>query len=158
MCKVADAAMTMVNQSIDLVNQTGDSRYYTDFYKLHKLLYYAQGYMLVHYKKRLFDEDICAHKCGPFIKELLDLDISYDTIQQRFCAEDVYPLTSDRMDAIAHTLRRFGTMSKDELVNRTKREWLYQKYGDESDVDAKRVIPCDDMAKATDIFDPYNAA
>ena len=46
MCFAIDAAMDMVNMSIELVEETGDSSYYMNSMKLHKLLYLSQCAML----------------------------------------------------------------------------------------------------------------
>ena len=68
MCKVADAAMAMVNRSIKLAQDYGDESYYMDFVKLHKLLYLAQCSMLAQYGRTMFDEKITAHHCGPYVE------------------------------------------------------------------------------------------
>ena len=68
MCKVADVAMTMVNRSIELAQSTGDENYYMDFVKLHKLLYLGQCAMLSTYDQLLFEEQISAHRCGPYVE------------------------------------------------------------------------------------------
>jgi uncharacterized phage-associated protein len=154
MCKVADAAMTMVNRSIDLEGQYNNPNYYTDFYKLHKLLYYAQGYMLSHYHLHLFEEPILAHNCGPFINELLDLPLSYEAITTRFPEDQIFPLTPNRVDAIDYALKHYGTKSRDELVNLSKSDFLYKKYHAQGQSEDKNVIACEDMEKAADIFDP----
>lgn len=150
MCKVADAAMTMVNHSIDLARQTGDELFYIDFYKLHKLLYYAQGYMLTHDNKQLFEEDVEAHACGPFIPELLSLPISYSAILDKFPDEKVCPLTIDRLRAIDHTLRVYGKKTKDELVNQSKNDYIYRKFAGSFE---RKIIPKEEMSRSKDIFD-----
>lgn len=126
MCKVADAAKVMVNHSIDMALKEDNSNYYTDFYKLHKLLYYAQGYMLAHYKIHLFEEPIEAHSCGPFIPALLKLPISgYGAITEKFKAEEMFPLTDNRVAAIDYTLKWYGFYSKDKLANMSKKSQPY---------------------------------
>lgn len=151
MCKVADAAMTMANNAIALANEKGAS-YYADFYKLHKLLYYAQGYTLTHYNKKLFEEDIEAHSCGPFIPVLLTLPIidGFGPIKTLFPEDEICPLTDDRNQAIIHTLRIYGGKAKEELVNQSKVDDLYLKYWSK---DRKNVIPTEEMRKAKDTFD-----
>ena len=154
MCKVADAAKLMINHAIDLAKRTNDPRYYADFYKLHKLLYYAQGYMLTHYGKHLFEEDVEAHNCGVLIPKLLDLPIDYDAITKKFDENDILPLTSDRVEAIDHTLSRYGSMSKDELVNQCRNDPVYRKCASAGSPEGKTVIPKETMAAAKDVFDP----
>lgn len=150
MCKVVDAAMTMVNHSIDVAKKTGDRRYLVNFYKLHKLLYYAQGYMLSRYGKGIFEEEIEAHKCGPFINELLSMPCGYDDIETKFPDEDVFPLTQDRIDAIDYAIKEYGSYTKDELVNKSKGDQIYLDFLNPAT--EKTIIPKDAFRNYSDIF------
>lgn len=151
MCKVADAAKHMINSSIELVQQHQNQNYYINFYKLHKLLYFAQGYMLGHYNSHLFEEDIEAHSCGPFIPKILDLAIGYNDILKKFDRIEICPITEDRIEAINHTLQVYGYWSKDELVNRSKQTAPYCQFFAEG---RRNVIPRNIMAKCKEEFDP----
>lgn len=153
MCKVADAAKTMINYSID-VAETKGREYLLDFYKLHKLLYYAQGYTLVHYNKQLFEEDIEAHSCGPYITELHRLPIDFDVISKRFPESDICPITEDRKAAIRYVIDRFGYMSKDELTTQAKLSSPYLLCAPMITEDSKPTISRDAMCNAKDVFDP----
>ncbi len=68
MCRPADIAITFVNMSIEEWKQSGNSCYLMDFMKLHKLMYLGQCYMLARYNRPLFDGEITAHFCGPYIE------------------------------------------------------------------------------------------
>ena len=67
MHKTADVAMKMVNHSIELKKKYGNDAYYMDFVKLHKLMYLAQCAMLANYGRPLFEEQITAYGCGPYV-------------------------------------------------------------------------------------------
>lgn len=153
MCKVADAAKTMINYSIDIAEAKGNE-YLLDFYKLHKLLYYAQGYTLVHYNKQLFEENIEAHSCGPYITELHRLPINFDVITVKFPESDICPITEDRKAAIRYVIERFGNMSKAELTTQSKRSSPYLLCAPMITEENKPPIPWDAMRKAKVFFDP----
>ncbi len=72
MSKALNVAQNLVNLSIERAEETSDNSYLITFYKMHKLLYYAQGLSLIENGRVLFDEDIHAYRCGPFIEELSD--------------------------------------------------------------------------------------
>lgn len=118
MCKVRDAAMHMVNASVDLAHL--DEQYYIDFYKLHKLMYYAQGYMITKYHRKLFVESIEAHSCGPFIPALLSLHTGFNRITAKYPENEIFPLTGTRIEAINYVLERYGNLSTDELIHLSK--------------------------------------
>lgn len=151
MCKVADAAKHMINRSIELAQQERNQNYFVNFYKLHKLLYYAQGYMLVHNNTHLFEEEIEAHSCGPFIPKILDLSIGYNDILTKFDTIEICPITEDRIEAINHTLQKYGYWSKDELVNKSKQSTPYRQFFAEG---RRNIIPRDAMARFKQEFDP----
>lgn len=128
MCKVIDAAMTLVNYSIDKRDETGNDSYYVDFYKLHKLLYYAQGYMLAKEGIQLFEEDIEAHNCGPLIPEVGELAGQFDSITKRFFNNNIFALTPDRINVIKFIVNKIGFYTKEKLVNMSKQGSLYKYY------------------------------
>lgn len=72
MSKALNVAQNLVNLSIEKAKESYDDSYLITFYKMHKLLYYAQGLSLMRNGRTLFDEDIRAYHCGPFIEELSD--------------------------------------------------------------------------------------
>lgn len=153
MCKVKDAAMLMVNHAIDKAAICEDSRYYTDFYKLHKLLYYAQGYMLTKYHHHLFEEEIYAHHCGPIIPALLSLSIGYGPIKNKFPESEICPLTDRAVESIDTTLRLWGARSKDELVHLTKSDSFYRQFTEHDGFRDDNLITKTAMKEAVKSFD-----
>lgn len=154
MCKVADAAKVMINYSIEVAARNQDNQYLLNFYKLHKLLYLAQGYMLVHYNKQLFEEDIEAHTCGPYIPELHRLPINFDVITEKFLDSEICPITEDRKLAIKYVIERFGSKSKDELTSLSKGSAPYQACVSMITDEYKPPISWVSMQSARDFFDP----
>lgn len=120
MCKVADAAMTMVNKSIELA-KTNES-FYMDFVKLHKLLYLAQCRMLEQYGRTMFDERITARQCGPYIEGLHFIPSKRDfgEIKIPFSDNEFVQPSYRRMKVIEQVLEEFGKLSTDELIQYTK--------------------------------------
>lgn len=127
MCKVADAAMVMVNRSIELVRESGDESYYMDFVKLHKLLYLAQCSMLDKYGQTMFDEKITAHQCGPYVEGIhfVPHNRGFGRIEVPFSKSDfVYP-SYRRMEVIEQVLKEYGKSSTEKLIQYTKRTPAY---------------------------------
>lgn len=150
MCKVADAAKIMVNLAIDQVTKTGNENYYADFYKLHKLLFYSQWYMLSKNHIQLFDDEIEAHTCGPFIPKLLELDMGgYGPIQTKYDESEYFPITIDRIQAMEFIITEFGKKTKDELVSASKKSKLYTDFYSK---EKNRIIPKADMEETEFIF------
>lgn len=149
MCKASDAAMAILKKSLTLVVEKNTDEYYMDFVKLHKLLFLAQCYMLALYEKPLFEENIYAHCCGPYIdgigfvpakygfSEIKDLPDSEQTIY--------YPLSIIREEAVDAVLAQYGKLNTDQIVKTIKEMPTYQRYA--KDCDKKPIILHDDMAK-----------
>lgn len=154
MCKVADVARVMVNHSIDYAYNKNDPRYYIDFYKLHKLLYYAQGYMLTHYKQYLFEEDIEARECGPYIPALISLPLGGQSIIKTKFPDGLIsiPLDLNRIMAIDCTLMKYGTLTKDDLVHQSVHDKVYIESFRFSGSGRNAIISKSAMAEALDIF------
>ena len=144
MALIPDVAWTMINCAIDMANEKKDSAYFLDFYKLHILLYYAQGYMLVSYGRVLFKEEIIIDDSGPFIPGVLLLPTGYDKITEKI-QDRIYPLTSDRMSAIRTVLQKYGANTKDELVCKARQDELYKKCLQQGGIGS--VINIEDMKK-----------
>lgn len=134
MCKSIDAAITMVNKSVERVERTDDRNYYMDYIKLHKLLYIAQCHALDQYHTTLFEEEVEAHRCGPLVKglDLIPGKCGFDLITWRldpktFGTIDM-PLTYFRSKAIDEVLDRFGKYSTEKIVSIIKETQVYGKY------------------------------
>lgn len=120
MCRVADAAMAMVNRSIELAAQ--DEAYYMDFVKLHKLLYLAQCSMLSQYGRTMFDEKITARQCGPYVEGIhfVPRKRGFGRIELPFNKLDFVRPSYRRMKVIEQVLEEHGKYSTKELIQYTK--------------------------------------
>lgn len=134
MCKSIDAAITMVNRSIDRVETDDDRNYYMDFVKLHKLLFVAQCHAHNQYKTSLFEEEIEVHHCGPLVRglDLIPGKCGFDLITWRLDAKSFgtvdMPLTYYRSKAIDDVLDKFGKFSTDKIVATVKNTPAFQKH------------------------------
>lgn len=136
MCFAIDAAMDMVNMSIELAEKTEDSRYYMDSMKLHKLLYLSQCAMLKTHKRSLFRDKIWAYRCGPYVDGIKSIPAKrgFGLIKNRFSreADDFVPPSVARRDILNRTLEEFGKKSTEELIQLTKNSTPYLKARRES--------------------------
>ncbi len=148
MCYAIDAAMTLVNMSVDLAELLDDSRYYTDYIKVHKQLFLAQCFMLENYHKTLFHERITAHRCGPFV-DGLDLLIKMrdsGPIKKRFESGDYVELTPLRQNILRWIVNEFGAYSAEELVEATKTTKAYQQAVEGAEPNSRPLIPLNAMS------------
>lgn len=127
MCKVADAAMAMVNRSIELAWETRDKSYYMDFVKLHKLLYLAQCSMLAQYGQPMFDEKIAAHQCGPYVEGIHFVPRlrGFGKIEFPFSKTEFVRPSYRRMKVIEQVLEAYGRESTEDLIQITKETPAY---------------------------------
>ena len=151
MCKVADAAMAMVNRSIELAGETGDESYYMDFVKLHKLLYLAQCLMLVQYGQLMFDEKITAHQCGPYVADLhfIPRCRGFGEIKNPFSKSEFVRPSYRRMKVIEQVLGEFGRNSTEELIQYTKETPAYCAAADGIEGDYRPEITQEQMLQST---------
>lgn len=133
MCRAADAAMAMVNQSIELVRVSGDEAYYMDFVKLHKLLYLAQCSMLARYGQTMFDEKITARQCGPYVDGIhfVPRRRGFDRIECPFNDQDYVRPSYWRMRIIRQVLEEYGMLDTDNLIECTKETYAYLQLKDD---------------------------
>lgn len=126
MCKAVGVAIVMINKSVDLADAKKEKDYLLDFVKIHKLLYLAQCYMLYKYNKPLFDEEITAHYCGPYVDGISCFRAEYGNkkIDNKV---DFLPLPPDMTEAIEIVLTKYGLMNADNLVKETKQTTAYVK-------------------------------
>ena len=92
-----------------------------DYFKLHKLLFFMQGYSLALYGVPLFNNKTRAHTCGPLISDLEDVYLTYGvfTITEELTMPNrehssiptVYKATIN--DAFC----RFGLFNRDHLID-----------------------------------------
>ncbi len=150
MCRAADAAMTMVNRSIELARETGNDSYYMDLVKLHNLLYIAQCEMLSLAGRPMFVEQITAHQCGPYVEGLhfVARKRGFDRIQYPFSERDFVRPSRRRQEVIDAVLSEFGTWSTADLVQFTKETPPYSMVEDEITDNYKPVISTQSMLGA----------
>nr|WP_325256981.1 type II toxin-antitoxin system antitoxin SocA domain-containing protein [uncultured Oscillibacter sp.] len=131
MCFAIDAAMDMVNMSIELVEETGDSSYYMNSMKLHKLLYLSQCAMLKDHSHTLFRDKIRASFCGPYVEGIdkIAAKRGFDLIKEPFTAEadGFVPPSVARRDILKKILIKFGRKTAEELIQHTKDTGPYRK-------------------------------
>jgi uncharacterized phage-associated protein len=127
MCRAADIAIAMVNGSIEKARTTGDSRYYMDYVKLHKLMYLGQCYMLGRYGRKLFRDTITAHYCGPYIEGIPFIQGSrgFGLIKVPYDEEEFLAPTIFGQATIEWVLKEHGTKSTEELIDFTKDTFAY---------------------------------
>lgn len=90
-------------------------------YKLHKLLYYAQGWSLAWDDAPLFDAKIEAYENGPVVSSLF-----HDHRGQRHVSRwpdgDPTRLTEEQRETILAVVERYGRSSPEDLVESTHAE------------------------------------
>ena len=127
MCKVMDAAMIMVNKSIKMAEEKKDTNYLLDYVAVHKLLFLCQHKMLNKYGNPMFDEEIYAHECGPYVNGLtfLLLEKGSGPIREPFDEKDIVPTTYIRQVVMEAVLDVYGGRSTEEIVRAAKNSKLY---------------------------------
>lgn len=90
-------------------------------YKLHKLLYYAQGWSLAWDNAPLFDAKIKAYENGPVVSILFH-DHRGARHVSRWANGSSERLTDEERDTVRAVLERYGSLSPDELVEMTHAE------------------------------------
>lgn len=120
MSKALNVAQNLVNLSIERAEETSDNSYLITFYKMHKLLYYAQGLSLIKNGRVLFDEDIHAYHCGPFIEELSDFLLTNvdNPAKEKFATPK---LSDEDMETLEKTISFRGRLDGRTLGIETKK-------------------------------------
>lgn len=92
----------------------------TDPRRLHKLLYYCQGYHLAWFGQPLFEERISAWDQGPVVGALWNNE-KYGREPASYSQE----LDTAVLNTVGFVISRYGSMSVDELIARThgERPW-----------------------------------
>ncbi len=139
MCLAVTAAEYLINKTINNGEKTETSP--LNYYKLHKLLYFAQGYMLAHHNKKLFQEEIIVNSCGVFISSF---SIENGVVQQTGGLDPIYMrykeneirkpttnpyldlLSKDREKVLDRALKDYGDKTEDELTIETREHSIYK--------------------------------
>lgn len=95
--------------------------------KLHKLLYYAQGWHLTWFGRPLFREGIHAWANGPVVRELW-ADEKHERGHPR-----PRSLDGDQLETIAYVIDRYGRLSTKDLIRRTHSEDPWRDVGESDD-------------------------
>lgn len=151
MCKVADAAMAMINRSIALAQE--DESFYMDFIKLHKLLYLAQCSMLNQYNRQMFDERITAHQCGPYIEGLhfIPHKRGFGEMKLPFTENEFVRPSYRRMKVIEQILEEFGRLTTEELIQYTKDSPAYCAVADKIKEHTRPEISLESMRQSMNL-------
>ncbi len=113
-------------------------------FKLHKLLYYAQGWSLIWEDRPLFDAKLKAYENGPVVSSIFSEHRGQRHIS-RWAAGNSTQLTDEERDTVRAVLEMYGGKSPAELVEMTHAEspWCDVWTGDKG-ADA-RVISLESM-------------
>lgn len=113
--------------------------------KLQKLLYYAQAWHLVNYKKPLFSDNIEAWEFGPVIPSIYTHWKNYKSspIPYKPNREEDKPFTEEQRSYLHEFARVFMNFSATALVSMTHNEAPWQQAFEKSD----KVISQDNMLK-----------
>lgn len=127
MAKAIDAAIYLSNKVNELKRINKNINYTIDYYKIHKMLYIAQGIMLAKYNKTLFDESIRTHIDGPNID---GLSIFYgmvgcQEIEQKIEEISILGLTPKRKLVLDYVAEKYGCQTRDTLIFNTKQHKPY---------------------------------
>ncbi len=122
MCKAADIAKLTISYGIEFKESMSDEKFLMDFYKVNKLLYLAQGCYLAKYGEKIFEEDIYAYPCGPYIKELEFIfnDWEYEPITKHY--DFVFTIPSLIRDYLKNFILEYGIYDKQILGITTKKQ------------------------------------
>lgn len=152
MCMARDVAVVMINKSIDLAEEKNDDRYFMDFVKLHKLLYLGQCFILSRYGMRLFEDDISAHRCGPYVDGIgfIPAEYGFEALKKKIAKSKsgmpFLPISYSRAETVDFILGKYGTNTTDEVVLITKETKAYAAY--KGMYDRHLIIPPDEMAES----------
>ncbi len=145
-----EVARYFIVKSIDLAESTGNEKYYCDWYKLHKLMYYAQREMLSRYDECLFDGIIRAHDCGPMIDGIDYIVLLYDFIpirnkrpgDDRFLRCISFIFNDEQLSVLNKILRKYGKFDRDEIISEARADNLWKYcYKRKNDENEHPIIP-----------------
>jgi len=116
-----------IDVAASIIEQCNGNNFEVSHKKLHKLLYFAQGWYLAYTKQRIFDEDIEAWAHGPVVRSV------YDVYRRTGWQNILFPFkgNSSRIDKktkdyLQSLLRIYGQRSADELerITHSEKPWL----------------------------------
>lgn len=147
MCMAKDAAMVMVNNAIAMAKEKDDPRYFLTAIRLHKMLYLAQGYMLTVHGVTLFEDEIEAHRCGPYVStvQFVAVEKGFDAIREPFNRNEYVDLSFRRAAAINTVIERYGSCDLGKLAYVTMNTEPYLRVKQSITDNNKPLIDKDDM-------------
>ena len=94
--------------------------------RLHKLVYYCQGWHLAWEGVPLFAEPIEAWRNGPGIPELLDWHWEAAVVRAEMIPGDLHRVSAPERESIDEVLRTYGRLSTQQLIAlaRSEEPWL----------------------------------
>lgn len=125
--RTKDITNKIINTSIDFKFNYNDENFYTTFYSLNKLLYFAQKQMIKKYNRCIIDSEIIANSTGPFIEETKEIfyKYTYEKIKEKQKEEIALPPSVN--DIIFNVVQQYGSLSDQEIGLLSKREKTYQE-------------------------------
>ena len=112
--------------------------------RLHKLLYYCQGWHLAWYGRPLFPEAIEARQHGPFVPNLAHLQQGCDPLPDIVSADELPP---DAARSVQQVWRHFRQFSACGLRDQIQREAPWRDhYQPDRDEQSDRIIPANELA------------
>ena len=139
MAKSIEVAYWFLKKSIE--RGMNDEEYYMDYVKVHKLMYLGQCYLKYERDMDLFEEDVFALSCGPYIDkiELVAGCCGFDKIKNvdelkesifsfKPFSTIEFPLSISRNETCDVILDKFGKLTTDELVFLTKNTEAYKRF------------------------------
>lgn len=138
MNQIENIAAYIINKSIDMAKEYGD-QYYCDIYKLHKLLFYAQGLFLARLSMTMFSEKIRAFDCGPLV-EGVDYFLDYYGLEpmKNYFPLDEQKILYQKRETLNYTIKRYGDLSREKIVNLSRNEQVW--------IDARERASAHDLA------------
>lgn len=126
MTEIEALAIYIIHKSIDIAKEKNDDRYYCDIYKLHKLLFYAQGIFLARHRIPLFREKIKAWDCGPLIEGLNRIKKIYGYGPITEYAKNSAVIPRHKKEILDYVVRRYGRLTREEIVNLSRNEQTWK--------------------------------
>lgn len=130
-----DIATAIINRSIDYKNMTGNEKYYSNFYSVNKLMYFAYCEYLKQKESSLIreSEKIIADSSGSFFESTLFIfkDYNFDDVKEKINHEFLLPKSQEYLlpqsikELIDKIVKEYGTLSNQEIGILAKKDEAY---------------------------------
>lgn len=150
MYSALDMAEIVIDLCIDKKEETGNSRYCADFYKINKLLYIAQERTLCEVGEPLFQDTIYAKACGPYIESLGIIFLNYGNGEIKTRTYNDTDIGKVRKEILENVVNEFGIFDRSELGQATKATSPYKNrkeeiYASPDGMEQSIAIPLQDL-------------